>query len=89
MDNNHFGPLLHQTPERRGFVRGMEPVTAKHCDLRADGLLLTFSDGKSFFYPQAFLFATRFTHGIEVVPGYEPGPIRKNFLRSLLNPDHK
>jgi hypothetical protein len=34
-----------------------------HCDLHADGLVLTFSDGKTFFYSQAFLYATRFTHG--------------------------
>ncbi len=32
------------------------------CTLRDEGLDLTFSDGKSFFYPQAFLYATRFTH---------------------------
>lgn len=40
----------------------LDLVKAIHCDLRADGLMLTFSDGKSFFYTQAFLFATRFTH---------------------------
>jgi hypothetical protein len=41
---------------------------AVHCDLYTDGLLLTFSDGKTFFYSQAFLYATRFTHGSVVAP---------------------
>ncbi len=37
------------------------------CTVRDEGLNLTFSDGKSFFYPQAFLYATRFTHA-QVLP---------------------
>ena len=67
----------------------MEPVRATHCDLREDGLLLTFSDGKTMFYTQAFLFATRFTHGTEVVPGHEPPTPKRNFLRTWLNAQSK
>lgn len=32
------------------------------CTVRDEGLNLTFSDGQSFLFPQAFLYATRFTH---------------------------
>ena len=42
-------------------------IKATECSLREDGLFLAFSDGKSFLYPVAFLFATRFTHA-RVVP---------------------
>lgn len=44
-----------------------EPIPL-HCNLEDDGLYLTYSDGKTFFYPQAFLFATRFTHA-QIVSG--------------------
>jgi hypothetical protein len=46
----------------------MQPhPSATQCTLRDEGLYLTFNDGKSFFYPQTFLYATRFTHA-QVLP---------------------
>jgi hypothetical protein len=48
---------------RLRILSRVNDTKAVHCDLHADGLLLTFSDGKTFFYSQSFLFATRYTHG--------------------------
>lgn len=46
----------------------MQQPVPVNCQLRDEGLYLTFSDGKTFLYPQSFLFSTRFTHA-QVVAG--------------------
>jgi hypothetical protein len=40
----------------------MKLPLALKCHLNEEGLYLTFSDGKTFFYPQSFLFAVRFPY---------------------------
>lgn len=57
---------------------------ATECKLRDEGLYLTFADGKSFFYPQTFLFATRFTHAQVLSP--EPASKTTGLPGSNLQP---
>jgi DUF971 family protein len=40
----------------------MELPVAIKCHLLEEGLYLTFSDGKTFFYPQSLLFSVRFPY---------------------------
>lgn len=58
---------------------------ATECKLRDEGLYLTFNDGKSFFYPQAFLFATRFTHA-QVLPSEPASTSTTGIPSSSLQP---
>jgi hypothetical protein len=58
----------------------MEIVKAIECDLRDDGVVLTFNDGRTFFYSQSFLYATRFTHGNLVVPDKGPPNAREKVV---------
>jgi hypothetical protein len=67
----------------------MGPVKATSCELREEGLYLTFNDGATFFYPQAFLFSTRFTHAErEMYQTFPSGEVKPEKMdRSDRNPD--
>lgn len=55
----------------------MTPSHLVDCQFADEGVYLTFSDGKTFFLSEAFLFATRFTHG-KLVRAPTPRPANES-----------